>query len=364
MARPDPATGPNGTVAEIQEHVRLLDFGEADDEVRNLFETTVQPEGGWHWFATLAATTLDAGECAILAILWDANKRPIAAMPLVRRSDGRLRGLTSPYTCSFRPPLGRPADAAAFGRQLGPLVTSSLWIDALDAEDPAIQALLSGLRSTRLMTERFTHFVNWFDEVPNFDIYWAARDRQLQETVRRKRRQLERTGALSFSFARTPSELQAALSDYAGIYGRSWKGAEPHPMFVPCMVENMGAAGSVRMGVASINGRVAAAQIWLIGPGQATIFKLAHDEAFRQHSPGTLLTHALLRQISEVEGINAIDFGRGDDFYKRRWLTHRRERIGIVAANPFSLSGSAFGARHIVAPRLSRMVARLRRPSG
>ena len=37
--------------------------------------------------------------------------------------------------------------------------------------------------------------------------------------------------------------------------------------------------------------------------------------------------------------VNEVDFLIGDDSYKRNWMSHRRERHGIVAYNPGTLVG-------------------------
>ena len=54
----------------------------------------------------------------------------------------------------------------------------------------------------------------------------------------------------------------------------------------------------------------------------------------------------MLRRLIDVEGVTEIDFGRGDDEYKRGWATQRRQRIGLVLANPWRARGLAFLGRH------------------
>ena len=102
-----------------------------------------------------------------------------------------------------------------------------------------------------------------------------------------------------------------------------------------------------------IDGTPAAAQIWLVQEGRATIFKLAHDPAFDRQSPGTLLTHWVLSQLHDQDGVRDVDFGRGDDSYKRLWLSLTRDRVGFLAANPRSLKGLATVISDILPSKLA-----------
>jgi CelD/BcsL family acetyltransferase involved in cellulose biosynthesis len=80
----------------------------------------------------------------------------------------------------------------------------------------------------------------------------------------------------------------------------------------------------------------------------AALHKLAHDESDRARSPGTVLTAAMLRFLLDREDIAEVDLGRGDDAYKALWAGRRRQRIGILLANPRRLDGLAALGRHLL----------------
>ena len=87
------------------------------------------------------------------------------------------------------------------------------------------------------------------------------------------------------------------------------------------------------------------------------MLKLAHDEAFKAHSPGTVLTAWMVRHMIEREHVVALDFGRGDDTYKQGWVASRGQRIGLLLINPRRPGGVLALARHT----MGRLQARLRR---
>ena len=77
----------------------------------------------------------------------------------------------------------------------------------------------------------------------------------------------------------------------------------------------------------------------------ATVLKLAHDDAWRALSPGTVLTAHMIRGLLG-EQVTELDFGRGDDPYKQLWANRRRQRIGVLLADPRQPRGLAALLRH------------------
>ncbi len=333
-------------------HVRKVNLGDGLSLLRPLLQRAGSAEGSAGWFETLSATTLSPGEQAVMAVLAEGDDAALAGLPLVERPDRSLRALTAPYTTLYAPPLGSPDAAEALARGLRPLVRGRLVLDALDPADPTVAGLVRGLAAGGLAAARYRHFANWHEEIPSFEAYWAGRPSDLKETVRRKSRKLERDSRLRFACFTAPEDMADAAAIYETIYAESWKEPEPDPDFIGTMLRSLAEEGAARVGIAYIDEAPAAAAIWLVRHRHATIFKLAHRSTQDRHSPGTLLSHWLLKRLVENEGIATIDFGRGNDSYKRQWMGQCRDRIGLIAADPLSPRGLATAFRHIWPMRL------------
>lgn len=306
------------------------------------------------WYERTAADALPDGTQALFLLCREgggARDRTLALFPLRRGADGAMSGLTTPYTVLYQPLTAPGLDAAglrAVGRAFGRACRAwpTLRLDALDADWPGLDLLLAGARDAGLAARRFDHFGNWYEDVAGrgWDEYLAGRPGDLRETVRRKTRACARDPRVSLELVRAPcappDALDAAIAAYEEVYARSWKEPEPFPRFGPGLMRAAAAAGVLRVGVLRVDGRPVAAQYWTVCDGAATVLKLAHDEAFKPLSPGTVLTAHLIRALLD-EGVRGLDFGRGDDPYKRSWAGRRRQRIGVLLINPRRPAGLA-----------------------
>ena len=193
---------------------------------------------------------------------------------------------------------------------------------------------------------------NWriATEGMDFEAYWAARPAQLRNTAKRR----GKTAGLDIElYDRFDAR---AWADYESVYRASWKPEEGSFPFLRALAEQEGAAGTLRMGVARKNGRPVAVQLWLIENGEAVIHKLAYAEEAKAMSPGTLLGMAMFRRALDTDRVRLIDYGTGDDAYKKDWMAERRVLWQIEAFNPRTLRGLAGAGRAWA----SALVARLR----
>jgi hypothetical protein len=229
----------------------------------------------------------------------------------------------------------------------------------LDPRDPSYAALASALRRAGLLVEFSFNSATWYEDTAglSFADYVAARPSQLRNTWKRKRRSLERSARVRKSFVGRDLELDRAINDYQMIYTASWKPAEFFPNFVPELIRLAAELEALRLGIYYVDGIPAAAQFWIVWGGRAVICKLAHDKRFDNLSLGTLLTMDMFERVLAEDHPREISLGRGDDAYKKLWLPKRRERWGIIAANPRTLRGLRLGLRQ----RAAAIYRRVRR---
>jgi hypothetical protein len=300
------------------------------------------------WWRTVVAAGVPAGAEAVFAVHGDGDGAVL--WPLLRRADGGFEALTNPYTCRYQPAAGERADLHGAGRALARLGRGGgvLRLDALDPDWAGLPAVLAGARAGGMAALRFDHFGNWHEAIAGRDWrgYLAGRPGALRETVRRRLRDAERNPALSFAVLEGAREVEGGIAEYEAVYARSWKEPEPFPDFNAELMRQTAREGTLRLSVLRHAGVAIAVQMWIVHDGIAAVLKLAHDEAHKPLSPGTALTAWTLRRLIEGEGVDGIDFGRGDDPYKQLWTSRRRQRIGVVLAAPWHPRGLAVLLRH------------------
>ncbi|HYW15463.1 MAG TPA: GNAT family N-acetyltransferase [Allosphingosinicella sp.] len=186
----------------------------------------------------------------------------------------------------------------------------------------------------------------------DFEAYWASRPGKLRNTAQRKAKAAKLDIEIHRDFD------AAAWAAYEEVYEASWKPEEGSPAFLRALAEQEGAAGRLRLGVARKDGRPLAAQLWTIEAGTAWIHKLAYREDSKALSPGTVLSMAMFRAALDEDRVSRIDYGTGDDGYKRDWMAERATLWRIEAfnlASPLGLIGAArAGASALVRRARSR----------
>jgi Acetyltransferase (GNAT) domain len=259
-----------------------------------------------------------------------------ATLPLVEARPGHLVSLANWYSFVHRPQFVGGHDAAARHMALTDLFAGlrsraarlSLYpVSELDASRDALCTALRG--AGWWITATAAGDSHWLDLAGlDYDRWWAERPGALRSTIARKAK--KNIVAIDIVDRCDPDYWAA----YETIYAASWKPAEGNTAMLRAFAEAEGRAGRIRLGLARIDGLPVAAQFWTVEHGCAFIHKLAHLEDSVRASPGSLLTAALFRHVIEIDGVRRIDFGTGNDPYKRDWMNRHNRLWRIEAFNP------------------------------
>ena len=319
------------------------------------------------WYGSIAAA-LPPGAQPCFQVVETAGS--VDAVFPMQQMAGALSALATPYTCLWTPMTasGLSIDRLhAIGRDLAPIWRPAgvVRLEAMAAQNPAMDAVLEGLRRAGLRTLPFNHFGNWHLDASGlgWDAYLAGRPGEIRSTVRRATKRLMDASGAVFTLVQGTHGLEPAIDAYQAVYDASWKQSEPYPQFNPALMRACAADGSLRLGIITLAGAAIAAQFWLVHDRWAGVLKLAHTEAHRALAPGTVLTALMIRHLLDVDGVHELDFGRGDDAYKRLWTGARRQRVGVLVVNPLSVRGIMAIARYQTG-HLRNSLARFARARG
>lgn len=347
----------------------LEDLRAVPADVASLFAQAerTDPQFGLGWFQNLVETALPDRARVYLHVL-RLDGAAVAVVPLrvtAARGGHVAQALGNFYTCLYAPALARGVNAEDLAtlfkdikRRHAPL--ASLSLAPLQDDTAALDLLKAALRGARLATFEHPAFGNWFLPVAGSCAdYMAKRPGELRNTLKRMGKKFAGAGG-RFEIVTGGDLTEAAVAAYTQVYNSSWKRPEPFAEFMPGLARLCAARGWLRLGLAWIGDRPVAAQLWIVASGKANIYKLAYDNEFRHLSPGSLLTAQLMQRTIDQDKVTEIDYLKGDDAYKNQWMTHRRERMGLLAFNLLT-SGGLFGfAREVVGRTLVALKLRHR----
>ncbi len=316
------------------------------------------------WFRNLCATAIDPeDEVRIYATeLTNAERTPTAAL-LLRCSPfssweirpRTLHSLTNFYTSFYAPLLsqvhGSPASLARLVRAVcsdtpAPDAVNLKW---LDPEAKAFEGLRRAFKSAGMVVQTYFSAGNWY--LPVNEMSYPDYLQSLRSSVRNiatsKNKKIERSGRARVEIVTGLDGLEPAVEAYERVYAASWKVQEPYPEFIPGLIRTCAKQGWLRLGIVYMDGEPAAAQVWIVHNAKAAIYKMAYNKRFRDLSLGSFLTMRMMEYVLDADRVREVDYLTGDDAYKKDWMSHRRERWGMLALNPRTVRGVLAIARHV-----------------
>lgn len=296
------------------------------------------------WFAALEGSV----PRPLYAVAEDASGGMVFPLQQIGR---RLEALLNWYAFTWRP-LGTAFSSSdsltiALARDLASRA-SHVVLERVPDEDGTARLLERAFAKSGWLVVREPCDTNRVLEVGgrSYAEYLAERPGRMRTTLSRKAKKVEVE-----IFERFDAEAWAAYED---IYAESWKPSEGDPALLRAFAEAEGEAGRIRLAVARHEGEAVAAQFWTVEDGTAYIHKLAHRESARPLSPGTTLTAALMMKVIDGDRVESVDFGTGDDPYKRDWMDSARPRYRLQCWRRSDPRNWPAIARHFLRALVSR----------
>ena len=276
------------------------------------------------WFALLE----QAGAKPLVALVRAGDEA--LALPLAELAGG-LGPLSNWYAFTWTDLATPKADRAALRESLAralPARTSRVTLSKVPDEDGTATGLAHAFRRAGWIVLREACDTNHVLPLAgrSYGEYLAARPGALRTTLKRKAKKVDVEILTSFQ--------HDAWQSYEHVYAASWKPEEGDPALLRRFAEAEGAAGRLRLGLARHEGAVVAAQFWTVDHGTAWIHKLAHLESAKPLSAGTTLSAALFEHAIDRDRVEWVDFGTGDDPYKRDWMEQVRPRWRLTCMRP------------------------------
>ncbi|MEO6152277.1 MAG: GNAT family N-acetyltransferase [Croceibacterium sp.] len=301
-----------------------ISYHDTVNDLQGLSFAGTSPFARAEWFGMLER----AGARPELAVARDGAEAVV--LPLTANCEG-LTSLSNWYAFTWQDLATAQAQRvellANLARDL-PRRAGRIVLDKLPDEDGTATRLERAFRSAGWIVVREASDTNHVLPVAGrgFEAYLAARPGALRTTLKRKSKKV----AIEI-LTRFDAEAWRA---YEAVYGESWKPDEGDRMLLRRFAQAEGAAGRLRLGLARHDGEVVAAQFWTVEHGTAYIHKLAHRESATPLSAGTTLSAALFEHVIDRDRVALVDFGTGDDPYKRDWMEQVRLRYLLTCWRP------------------------------
>jgi len=304
-------------VVSVEYHDDLKEVQSDAGLARLLSHDQAAPFDRVDWWRLLAE------HCAIKPRLAVAHEEGRYAVLALTGSGRHLSQLSNWYTFRFRPILSPGAEQLLLPLARD-LARYARRVTLAGLPSPEADQLAHAFRQAGWIVRRTQSDVNHvlFLSGRDYSAYLASRPGKLRTTLKRK------TGKVA---TRVLTHFDAEVwAQYEAIYAQSWKPQEGSPAFLRAFAQAEGTAGRLRLAVAhpadDPQGPALAAQMWTVEGGTAFIHKLAHREDAKPLSPGSVLSAALFRHVIDTDRVTLIDFGTGDDPYKRDWMEEVRPR--------------------------------------
>jgi CelD/BcsL family acetyltransferase involved in cellulose biosynthesis len=207
----------------------------------------------------------------------------------------------------------------------------------------------------------------------------AVEDALKKTSLRRQERALERQGTLTNETVRDAQRILPQLDEFFEQHVRRWQPtqwpslfrADDQRAFYRRFTERLDASGVLRFTALRLDGRLIAAHYGFHYAGRFTLYKPSYEPEFAKSSPGQVLLKHLF-EVARDEKADEFDFTVGNETYKSRFATKRRDVIDVhltdsrmrALARRLRVRARETGERLIGTERVNAALRRLRETVG
>lgn len=176
--------------------------------------------------------------------------------------------------------------------------------------------------------------------------------------LRRRRKKLSATGAISLRCVRGGPALTEALSDAFRIEASGWKGEGGTAVqcdaattrFYRLLAQHEAGRGGLALYFLDLDGEPIAFQYGLRHRDRYYLLKPGYLAGYAPYSPGQLLMAEVLRDLAQQD-VREFDFLGHDMPWKREWTAQARPHSWLFVMRP-TLKNRAIHARYLYGPRV------------
>lgn len=291
-----------------------------------LAATTGNPLLSTAWLEALGAVRPHTLRC-VLGRDEDGTLRAGATVTR-RRPTGLSSGSQSLYFDEWGV-LGEPDERAQVWRRLAELGRGRLRLAGLrpgDAGHSDAREARAALADAGYVLAETAHPCNpRATLVADWDTYLGGLSRNVRSQYRRRRRQLERHGAVALRVG-DPRDVADDLQSFLHMEAAGWKGRAGTAILSSTQSTTLyrgfclaaARQGWLRLEFLEVAGEPVAANLSCVFGGGTFMFKTTYDERYRDESPGFVLQGEAIRAAIE-DGVQFYDLMAAPEPYKTQW---------------------------------------------
>ena len=332
-------------VQDLEEFRKLKDIWDSLVERHGLYT----PWLSWDWFDLFIKYFVKDGTLLILLVY---KSDEIAAIIPLAIAERKYKGLLKARIVQFISNMHSPVSSFIFSdsciesqRAIVERIVryfhdeytdwDILEFEKIPEENNFYSAFTNAISGVSLKNRTYPHKGDWYlDGISySFAEYFKGLPRIHRKDTNRNKRRLQGKGNLTFYLKSDTGDLENYLDLYSEVRGKSWKAAEKDSGFLREVTKLFAEKGWLRLAFLFFNGAPIACDKWMVWNRIGYAWDGLYDLEFSNYSPGKVLESEIIEYMIDQEKVFEIDFGEGDETYKKRWTPRRRERKGITVFN-------------------------------